>query len=283
MKRILTALLWMALLAATALADEVYYVNPNGGQFYHDDQQCPSMSSKYWDQLVTVAAAELSQGAYSDLNPCPFCVRVSAQQEPDPSFSDPWISRLDTAENIYLADPGVYTANVDIAQGLYTVRTTSRASGNITTSFSDGSVVNTFVPEEGASYSFYLHDGMSVTLPEHAILTPIVKRDPDQRSLVQETIRHARRMLYYEVPDGVYTAQAIDGQEGSIIFSPVMADAGLDDPTVFALAAGETIVFDTCLDGMNDPMPKRYFATPDHKAYFVEFVNCVIQPVEPND
>lgn len=279
MKRILTAVLWMALLAAPALADEIYYVNPDGGQFYHAEQQCSSMSSKYWDQLVTVTKSELSQASYSSLNPCPFCVKGPVNQEPDPAFPDPWISRLDTAENIYLAEPGVYVANVDIAQGLYTVRMTDRTAGNVTTSFSDGTIANVFVPADGATYSFYLHDGMILTLPEYAILTPIVKRDPAQQPQ-RETIRHGRRMLYYEVPDGVYEARAIDGQEGALIFSPVMTDAGLDNPTVFTLAPGETIVFDTCMDGINDPMPIRYFATPDHKAFFVEFVNCVIQPIE---
>lgn len=255
--------------------DIYYYVNPDGGQFYHRDRECPSMSSKYWDHLVTVSEDKLSQEPYMGFSACPFCGTLPAED-----FSDPWISQFDTASSVELTGPGVYQAGTDMKWGLYTVRTNSQTSGNVVTAMIDGTVINTFGLHEEARYSFYLWDGMSVTLPEHAILTPIVKRDPDQQAPAQESIRLARRMLYYEVPDGVYTAQAIDGQEGFLIFSPIMADAGQGEPTVFSLAAGDTIVFDTCLDGNNDPMPVKYFASPSGRAYFVEFINCVVRPVE---
>lgn len=254
-----------------------YYVNPDGGRFYHSDDQCPSMSSKYWGNLVTVTEDMLLREPYEGLAPCNFCVGLPAEDE---DFSDPWISRFDTAKDVYLTDPGVYVAGIDIAPGLYTVRTTDQTQHNVVTALIDGTVVNTFGLHEEASYSFYLWDGMSVTLPEHAVLTPIVKRSESQAVPEQETIRLARRMLYYEVPTGVYAAEAIDGQEGFIIFSPIMADAAQDEPTVFSLAGGETIVFDTCLDGTNDPMPIQYFASPSGKAYFVEFINCVVRPVD---
>lgn len=279
MKRIPLAALCLALAACPALAEEsVYYVNPDGGQRYHTEQQCPTMSSKYWDQLVTVTKAELAQSPYSDLTPCSYCVALPIKI--DENAADPWIAQFDTATSIELTGPGVYVANVDIAQGLYTVRMTAETADSVVTAFDYGDVANTFVPDEGASYSFYLHDGMILTLPEHAILTPIAKVDETQAPPAEETIRHGRRMLYYEVPDGVYVAEAIDGQEGCIIFSSIRVDSGLDDPLVISLAPGETVTFDTVMDGFNDPMPKKYFSDPNSKAFFVEFVNCVVRPVE---
>lgn len=278
MKRFFAALLCLAMIHPALAEEDVYYVNPNGGQFYHEEQRCPTMSSRYWDQLVALTAAEWAQSPYSGLTACPFCVTLPV--EADEALSDPWIAQYDTAENIYLPGPGVYVANVDIAPGLYTVRMTAGVTGNVVTALDNGEVVNTFAPDEGATYSFYLYDGMILTLPEHAILTPIAKPDETRQPLAEETIRHGRRMLYYEVPDGVYAAQAIDGQEGYIIFAPVQADAGLDEPTRFTLSAGDTVIFDTCMDGVNDPMPQKYFADPNSKAYFVEFVNCVVRPAE---
>ena len=278
MKRILMAALCLALMIGPALAEEtVYYVNPDGGQFYHEAPQCPSMSSKYWDTLVTLTAAELAQAPYADLSACPHCVKPPIKI--DESATDPWIAQFDTAENIYLPGPGVYVANVDIAQGLYTVRMTAGITDSVVTAFDYGEIAHTFVPAEGASYSFYLHDGMILTLPEHAILTPIAKVDKTQPAPAEETILHGRRMLYFEMPDGVYTARAIDGEEGCVILSSIRVDEGLADPIVIPLAPGETVTFDTVMDGVNDPMPRKYFADPNNKAFFVEFVNCVVSPV----
>lgn len=279
MKRILLTALLVMLAVCSAQAEEtVYYVNPNGGQFYHEEPQCPTMSNKYWDQLVTVTASELSQAPYNKLGRCSYCVKLPVNI--DESAADPWIAQFDTAKNIYLPGPGVYTANVDIAQGLYTVQMTAGITESVVTAFDDGEVAHVFTPEEGASYSFYLHDGMILTLPEHAILTPIAKLDETQTPPAEETIRHGRRMLYYEFRDGVYVAEAIDGLEGTVIFASIRMDAGLSDPIAFSLAPGDSITFDTVMDGVNDPMSQKYFADPNNKAFFIEFINCVVRRVE---
>ena len=250
-------------------APDIYYcVDQEGGQFYHRDRDCSALEGQCW----WVSEGRLSQEPYAGLTACPVCGNLPAE-----AFSDPWISRFDTASNVELTGPGVYQAGVDIKPGLYTVRTTEQTQHNVVTALIDGTVVNTFGLHEEASYSFFLWDGMTVSLPDHAVLTPIVKRSPGQQPSAQETIRLARRMLYYEVPEGVYTARAIDGQEGFLIFSPLFADAGQDQSTVFSLVGDTTITFDTCLDGVNDPMPLRYFASPSHRAYFVEFINCDVR------
>lgn len=283
MKRILPFALCLALLfsAHGAAEDTVYYVNPDGGQFYHSEKQCPSISEAYWPRMATVTPDDLIGAPYSELSPCPFCVTPPAVGE-RPQIS-PWITRFDTASGIRIDQPGVYRTGGDLTPGLYTVTTDDQCDGLLITALNGGETVHEFSIRGEASYSFYLWDGMSVTLPGHAVLTPIVKRDAASYPPQTETILQGRRMLFYEMHPYVYEARAIEGEEGAIIFSRITEEGEQGHPTVIPLPAGAAVTFDTYLDGFNDPMPLRYFAAPGNLAYFVEFVNCVVTPVDPGN
>ena len=281
MKRILTILLCLALMTGAALAeDTVCYVNPDGGQFYHADPQCPSMSERYWDSLIALTPAQLAEPPYGALSACPFCVA-----EPVQPGAMAWISSFDTALDVRIDAPGTYLADsaradAPLTAGLYTVTTDSQCDGLLTTALGDGTAVHAFTLHGEASYSFYLADGMLVTLPEHAVLTPIAKTDSFPERPERETIRQARRMPFYEMQRYVYAASAIDGQEACIVISSLDAEMGLEAPTVIPIPAGETVIFDTDMNGVNDPMPQKYFADPANEAYFIEFINCVVWPVD---
>ena len=58
MKTRIAALLACALLSAAAMAEGIYYVNPDGGRYIHADRQCDSMNEKYWDGLVQITVEE---------------------------------------------------------------------------------------------------------------------------------------------------------------------------------------------------------------------------------
>lgn len=279
MKRILIAVFCLALWPLLADAEEIiYYVNPNGGQFYHVQSQCPSMSESYWDHLLSMTLDDLSQSSYS---PCPFC--AAPPTEGERAHISPWISRFDTASDIRMDTPGTYRTNDDLSTGLYTVVTDAQCDGLLITAMGDSTIVHEFPIRGEASYSFYLKDGMSVTLPEHAVLTPIVKRSEFPTEPETETIRQGRRMLLYEMQPFVYAAKAIDGEEGRITLCSLDAEGGTSDPIVLPLPAGATITFDTEMDGINDPMPIRYFDDPYNYAYFIEFINCIVWPVDMNN
>ena len=277
MKRVLLSALCLILLALPCLAEEaVYYVNPDGGRYFHADRQCPSMSEAYWPNLLSLTAQEMTQAPYADLAPCPVCGALpSGGQAP----LEPWLDSLDTAQDVRIETPGAY----QLAAGLYTVVTDAQCDGLLSTSLSDGTTVHAFAIRGEASYSFYLGDGMSVTLPEHAVLTPIVKRADVSGPPEQETIRQGRRMLLFEMQPLVYAASPIDGEEGCVIFTPLSAEEGVGSPTVISLPAGAVVTFDTCIDGIDDPMPLKYFADPAHRTYFVEFVNCVVRPIDADN
>ncbi|MCH5286487.1 MAG: hypothetical protein J1E43_03625 [Christensenellaceae bacterium] len=277
MKRILLPSLCLMLLMCAAQAEgNTYYVNPDGGQFYHAESQCSLMNEKYWERQITVSASELSQEPYNELMACPSCISPSTETE----RLDPWISRYDTAQDVRIDAPGIYRVGADLSSGLYTVVTDDQCNGALITSLSSGMTLNEFAIHGAASYSIYLYADMCVTLPEHAVLTPLIKQNGADAQA--ETIRQARRMMYYEMQPGVYTASAIEGEDAYIAFSSIDAEIG-GKPTVFPLPAGETLTFDTVIDGFNDPMPRNYFAFPEKQAYFVEFINCVVTPVNMNN
>ena len=65
--------------APEQVPDYVYY-NPLGGQYYHADPECPSVSPKYLP-LVPIPFDEINSGAYKSLWPCPRC---GAPKRPSP-------------------------------------------------------------------------------------------------------------------------------------------------------------------------------------------------------
>ena len=87
-------------------------------------------------------------------------------------------------------------------------------------------------------------------------------------------------MLYFQMPYVSFTVTAMEGGEAYVVFSDPSAECGHGEPKVFPLLAGETLTFDHRLDGFNDPMPRKYFASSSDAAYFIEFVHCAVDAVE---
>ena len=78
MKRIIAILLIMLLpLSACAEDNLVYWIYPNGGRYYHLDQNCPSVNPKYLPLQVSITKEELEQPANSFYLPCNLCVDES--------------------------------------------------------------------------------------------------------------------------------------------------------------------------------------------------------------
>jgi len=60
--------------AGLALCEIVYYVNPNGGIYYHLDQNCPTIHPRYLPLKVSMTKEELEQPENSFYQPCSVCV-----------------------------------------------------------------------------------------------------------------------------------------------------------------------------------------------------------------
>ncbi len=60
---------------------ELYY-NPNGGQYYHEDQYCASVKSRFLP-LTAFAYGELDTGSFAKLKPCPKCATIMRKSQID--------------------------------------------------------------------------------------------------------------------------------------------------------------------------------------------------------
>lgn len=72
-------LLLFTILPLSVYAEEglVYWVNPNGGRYYHLDQNCPSVNPRYLPLPVSMTKEELEQPENSFYLPCNICVDES--------------------------------------------------------------------------------------------------------------------------------------------------------------------------------------------------------------
>ena len=62
--------------------DMPLYYNPDGGQYYHADEYCSSVRSKYLP-LTAFTYAELDDEPYASLTPCPYCCNILRKDEID--------------------------------------------------------------------------------------------------------------------------------------------------------------------------------------------------------
>ena len=78
MKRIIAVLLIMLLPLSVCAEDNlVYWINPDGGRYYHLDQNCPVVNPKYLPLQVSITKEELEQSENSFYLPCNICVDES--------------------------------------------------------------------------------------------------------------------------------------------------------------------------------------------------------------
>jgi len=62
--------------------DMLLYYNPNNGRNYHSDEYCSAVKDRYLP-LTAFTYAELDEGFYKTLTPCPYCTTVKRKSEID--------------------------------------------------------------------------------------------------------------------------------------------------------------------------------------------------------
>lgn len=63
--------------------DMPIYYNPDGGKYYHDDQNCSSIKDRYLPLKGEFTYAELDSGDYARFTPCPYCDPPARRAEID--------------------------------------------------------------------------------------------------------------------------------------------------------------------------------------------------------
>ena len=62
--------------------DMLLYYNPNNGRNYHSDEYCSAVKDRYLP-LTAFTYAELDEGFYKTLTPCPYCTTIRRKSEID--------------------------------------------------------------------------------------------------------------------------------------------------------------------------------------------------------
>lgn len=141
----------LLLLCGSAMAEDVFYVNPAGGTRYHAVPDCPSISTKYHAGMVKVPASMLVEGAYEELKACHICGVERKDESP-------------AAEDI-IVTPGTYIVGVDIPQGLYEFTSTS-STGMLLVQKWDGKPFSSYGALEDRTEVIHLYNEYRLQVPE---------------------------------------------------------------------------------------------------------------------
>lgn len=70
---LILSFLFVELHIAAADTKDVYYYNPDGGQYIHADPQCDTISSKYWPIMEQISLDCLKEPEYKTMRLCATC------------------------------------------------------------------------------------------------------------------------------------------------------------------------------------------------------------------
>jgi len=59
---------------ADGVSNDVYWINPDGGTYYHKDRNCKSIHPMFLPLTVSITAEDLSTQSYNQLSPCHVCM-----------------------------------------------------------------------------------------------------------------------------------------------------------------------------------------------------------------
>ena len=258
--------LMMFSFAPSALGEEsesVVYYNPDGGQYYHAKPECETMSSEYYSLMQPISEDKLASEPYSALKRCVHCFgRVEWFKKPEESTMEfHYESNYATApEGFQLAGAGEYTAGVDFPAGIYTVHGDGLSPGDIHIHTWDGHLLRTFAVSGRETASFYLADGMKLSLADGLSMQSMTFTARFQSVMEVTDITSARYFMLLECPGREYCVQSKPGEAGSLVLYTMDAEMGKAEPQYFSLPEDEPIIID--LSGMYN--------------HFVELHNCLI-------
>ena len=197
---------------------------------------------------------------------CPLCGAMAEDAAPEAGrTSFHYYSAYDTATpELLLEKAGAYRAGDDFAAGIYTAVPDADCDGELVIAAADGSELHRYDLRGASGYSFYLAEGMRVTLPEHCALRALRYELLFQDQTATETFANARFFVMMELPGFVYNVTALPGEEAYCVLSPIAAELGQETPSRVEVPAGETV----------------RLVLQEQYDVFVEFHNCVVTPAE---
>lgn len=245
-----------------------YYVNPNGGKYYHCERECKTIRSTYYAEMIEITEEQLAEEPYTQLTKCNVCFEDNnAIEIPSGTTKFSYRSEYDTAENDKQYFAGCYHSGISIMHGIYTAKSDAQCMGTLVILDQDLQQLAAYELAGECSVSFYLGDGMSIEVPENCVLQKVVYDPAFQEAYQQMTIRHGRYVTMLEIPGLKYCVKSITGEVGYYVISTIQSEIGQESVTVVEIPEGETVELN--LQGAYD--------------VFVEFVNCIVWPSEQGE
>lgn len=269
----------MALLAALATLPqsvalgegEKYYYNPQGGAYYHERKDCPTIHEKYWSNMQEITSAERAEGSFQSLKRCPKCFSDGEQMAPLVTPENPYSmhfrSEYDTADDVMINTAGTYRAGESLKAGIYTAQADGQCQGDVSIETPDKKALYRYPLQGEASYTFYLGEGMYVGLPEHCRLLKLAFDPQFQNDQEKVSIRQSRYMTMVGIPGRNYVVTNLQGENGYFVVSSMEAEQGKEQPVRVDVSNGTTVQLNL----------------RDQYDVFVEFVNCVVWPSEESE
>lgn len=261
--RILAAmvLLFFSIPFVSLAKTQTCFVNPNGGLYYHSRRNCERIAEKYWPDMIEISMSQLSEDQYVTLTQCTGCygaVRPSLAND-DP-YHTYYKSPYDTAEDIFINAEGTYRVGDTLMPGIYTAWADVNCNGVLLITDALGQVIHTYTIQGAASYTFYLDEGMEVSLPVNISLRKLQRNVGFQQANQRYTIIQSRYITMLEIPGREYYVTNINGKKGFCEISSIESEISCEPAKQFSISDGEVISIN--LQGNYDA--------------FVEFVNCIV-------
>ena len=248
-----------------------YYINPDGGSYYHARKNCVTINEKYWDGMLEITSKQLAEDPYSSLKRCPVCFPDKSNSPvvtPENRYVAHLRSAYDTAQDgVMISTAGTYRAGEELKAGIYTVEADVQCSGTLSIETAGKRPLYSYPLQGKTSYTFYLGENMYVSLPEYCNLHKMARNLKFQDPNEKVSIRQHRYMTMEEIPGCNYFVTNLQGGKGYFIVSSIQAETGEEEPVRVDVANGDIVQLD---------LMEQYDV-------FVEFVNCVVWPSEAGE
>ncbi|MEG0125426.1 MAG: hypothetical protein RR816_05025 [Clostridia bacterium] len=237
------------------------FVNPNGGLYYHARRDCERIAEKYWPDMIEIYVSKLSEDQYATLTQCTGCYgTVQPSLANDDPYHAYYQSPYDTADDVFINAEGNARVGGSLKPGIYTAWSDTNCSGSLLITDALGQAIHTYTMQGAASYTFYLGEGMAVSLPAYCSLRKLQRNVGFQQANQKNTIVQSRYITMLEIPGREYFVTNIDGEKGFCRISSIESEISGEPVKQFSVSEGEVISIN--LQGNYDT--------------FVEFVHCIV-------
>lgn len=272
MKKFITSLMILTLtcmIIRTASGEgKTYFVNPEGGRYYHSVRECKTVRASYHEGMIAITETQLEETQYEHLTKCNICLKDEATGSIQPGVTKFYYrSVYDTGDEGVQYTTGTYHSGVSIMPGIYTANSDFQCDGELILIGPEEQPLHSYRLQGEVSITFYLGDGASVSVPEHCVLQKVEYNPGFQKAYQRTTISHARYVTMLEMPGFKYCVQGIPGKTSYYVISTIQSEIGNEPISVVEIPAGGIV--DLNLQGAYD--------------VFVEFVNCVVWPSEQGE